>query len=189
MDNFPTTDSSNQDKSRGSIVPKQKTSILRFDGRLLILFFMLLIFASAARPITDPDFWWHLRTGQYILETSSIPYSDIFSTVRFGSEWVTHEWLSEVLMYWIFQLSDYGGLIAFFGLIIAASFWITYRRCETRAPNPYIAGLVLMLGAAATIPTWGVRPQMFSMLFAAIFLFVLDKYDYEKKSRVVWWLV
>jgi len=189
MDKFPTTDSSNQNKSRESVVPGQRTSILRFDRRLLILFFMLLIFASAARPITDPDFWWHLRTGQYILETSSIPYSDIFSTVKFGSEWVTHEWLSEVLMYWIFQLSGYGGLIAFFGLIIAVSFWITYRRCETRAPNPYIAGLVLMLGAAATIPTWGVRPQMFSMLFAATFLWVLDNYDHEKNWRVVWCLV
>jgi hypothetical protein len=189
MDKSPTTDSSTQNKSRGSVVPSQGTSILRFDRRLLILFFMLLIFASAARPITDPDFWWHLRTGQYILETSSIPYSDIFSTVKFGSEWVTHEWLSEVLMYWIFQLSGYGGLIAFFGLIIAVSFWITYRRCEMRAPNPYIAGLVLMLGAAATIPTWGVRPQMFSMLFASFFLWMLEKYGERKNSRSIWLLI
>lgn len=188
MEKSPTTESSNQ-KSRDFVVPKQTKSLLKFDRRLLILFFMLLIFAAAARPITDPDFWWHLRTGQYILETRSIPYTDIFSTVRFGSEWVTHEWLSEVLMYGIYRLSSYGGLIAFFALIIAASFWITYRRCEAHAPNPYIAGLVLMLGAAATIPTWGVRPQMFSMLFAAVFLWVLDKHGREKDSRLVWWLL
>jgi hypothetical protein len=187
MKEFPSTDFSNQNRS--PVIPTQRTSILKFDHRLLILFFILLIFAAAARPITDPDFWWHLRTGQYILETRSIPYSDMFSSVRFGSEWVTHEWLSEVLMCGVFRASGYGGLIAFFALVIAASFWITYRRCEVHAPNAYIAGLVLMLGASAAIPTWGVRPQMFSMFFAAIFLWVLDKYAHEKNSRGVWWLV
>jgi hypothetical protein len=148
-------------------------SLLSFDRRLLIVFFILLIFAGAARPITDPDFWWHLRTGQYIVETRSIPHTDIFSNVKFGSEWVTHEWLSEILMYSIFP----------------ATFWITYKRSELRAPNTYIAGLALLIGAAATIPTWGVRPQMFSMLFAAGFLWVLDKYALEKSTRVIWWLI
>jgi len=166
-----------------------KGSLLSFDPRLLIVFFMLLIFAAAARPITDPDFWWHLRTGQYILETRSIPHTDIFSTVKFGSEWVTHEWLSEVLMYGIFRIGSYVGLIAFFALIIAVTFWITYRRCEMRAPNAYVAGLALLLGTGATIPTWGVRPQMFSMLLAAVFLWVLDKHCEDNNSRLIWLLI
>src|ERR1044071_10162678 len=90
-----------------------------FTGqRLVVLFFMLLIFAAAARPISDPDFWWHLRTGQYIVETRSIPYTDMFSTLRFGSEWVTHEWLSEVLVYTVFRLLGYGGLIVLFAAVI-----------------------------------------------------------------------
>jgi len=163
--------------------------LLSFDRRLLIAFFILLIFAAAARPITDPDFWWHLRTGQYILETRSIPYTDIFSSVKLGSEWVTHEWLSEVLTYWIFQASNYAGLIAFFALVVALSFFVTYQRCELRAPNAYVAGLALLLGTAATIPTWGVRPQMFSMLLAAVFLWVLDQHGQDKDSRLIWWLI
>jgi hypothetical protein len=113
----------------------------------------------------------------------------MFSSTKLGSEWVTHEWLSEVLMHRIFDMSDYAGLIAFFAAIIAASFWITYRRSEQRAPNPYIAGLALMIGASATIPTWGVRPQMFSMLFAAAFLWVLDRYLADTNSRLIWSLV
>ena len=163
--------------------------LLSFDRRLLIAFFILLIFAAAARPITDPDFWWHLRTGQYILETRSIPHTDIFSSVKLGSEWVTHEWLSEVLMYWIFQASSYAGLIAFFAFVVALSFFVTYQRCEIRAPDAFVSGLALLLGTAATIPTWGVRPQMFSILFAAVFLWVLDQYQQNRKSRIIWWLI
>lgn len=163
-----------------------KNSLLSFDRRLLIAFFILIILAAAARPITDPDFWWHLRTGQYIVETRAIPHTDIYSSVKFGSEWVTHEWLSEVLMYSIFRLTNYVGLIAFFALIVALSFFITYLRCELRAPNAYISALALIVGTAATIPTWGVRPQMFSILFAAVFLWVLDQ---KENSRVIWLLV
>src|SRR5260370_29953704 len=77
---------------------------------LLALVFMLLIFTLAAQPITDPDFWWHLKTGQYIVETRTIPHTDIFSTLRFGSEWVTHEWLSAVFMYGVFRTLSYCGL-------------------------------------------------------------------------------
>src|SRR5207245_3074931 len=67
--------------------------MLRSTRRLLVMVFMAVIFTLAAQPITDPDFWWHLKTGQYIVETRTIPHTDIFSTLRFGSEWVTHEWL------------------------------------------------------------------------------------------------
>src|SRR6185503_14528489 len=119
----------------------------------------------------------------------SIPYTDIFSSVKLGSEWVTHEWLSEVLTYWIFQASNYAGLIEFFALVVALSFFVTYQRCEIRAPNAYVAGLALLLGTAATIPTWGVRPQMFSMLLAAVFLWVLDQHGQDKDSRLIWWLI
>jgi hypothetical protein len=157
--------------------------------KLLGFFFMLLIFAAASRPITDPDFWWHLRTGQYIVETKSIPHSDIFSTLRLGSEWVTHEWLSEVLMYYLFRPLGFAGLIGAFALIIMASFWITYRRCQLRVPYPYVVALALLLGTAATIPTWGVRPQMFSILFASVVLIVLDKYCRDENKRLIWWLI
>ena len=157
--------------------------------RLAVFFFVIAIFAAAARPITDPDFWWHLKTGQYIVETKAIPTRDIFSTLKYGKEWVTHEWLSESLMYGVFRIAGYGGLIVFFALVITIAFWTMYRRCVERTGQPYIAGLVMILCATATVPAWGVRPQMFSILFAAVFLVILDAYCSDQKTRKVWWLI
>jgi len=157
--------------------------------KLFVPLFMLLIFASALRPITDPDFWWHLKTGEHIVTAKSIPHTDIFSTLRFGSEWVTHEWLSEVLMYTVFRLLGYGGLIVLFAAVITLAFWIAYRRCQSRTPHVFVAAFALLLGTAATIPTWGARPQMFSLLFASVFLAVLDKYYRGEDRRLIWWLV
>jgi len=59
-----------------------------------ILLFGLL--AMTARPALDPDLWWHLRTGQWIVETGTVPHTDPFSFTRAGQPWVSHEWLSEV---------------------------------------------------------------------------------------------
>ncbi len=157
--------------------------------RLLVFVFMLVIFMLAARPIADPDFWWHLRTGQYMWETQTIPHTDIFSSVFYGREWVAHEWLSETLMYGLFRTGGYGGLVVCFALLISAAMWIVYRRCAGRAGHPYIVGFALILGALAASPTWGVRPQMFSFLFASVFIAVLDDYVRGKSGNLVWWVV
>src|ERR1041384_5589068 len=157
--------------------------------KLFVPLFMLLIFASALRPITDPDFWWHLKTGEHIVAVKSIPRTDIFSTLRFGSEWVTHEWLSEVLMYVVFRFLGYGGLIVGFAAVITVAFWIAYRRCQSRTPHVFVAAFALLLATTATIPTWGARPQMFSLLFASVFLAILDKYYRGEDRRSIWWLV
>lgn len=160
-----------------------------FNQRLISLSFLLLVVAFAARPITDPDFWWHLKTGQVILETKSIPHSDIYSSTKLGSEWITHEWFSEVFMYLVFAAAGFGGLITLFALIVGLSFWIAFKTCLARKAIPIIAALPGLLGAAATTPVWGVRPQMFSLLFASCFLWILDRYCRNRASRAIWLLV
>jgi hypothetical protein len=61
---------------RGILHTRQSTQI----AFAAILLFSLL--AMTARPATDPDLWWHLRTGQLIVETSHISHTDPFSFTR-----------------------------------------------------------------------------------------------------------
>src|SRR5688572_18407110 len=77
--------------------------------RLLVFVLLAAIFTLTAGQITDPDFWWHLRTGQLIYETRAIPHADIFSFTAQGKEWVTHEWLAEVLIYALYRAAGWGG--------------------------------------------------------------------------------
>jgi hypothetical protein len=39
------------------------------------------------------------------------------------------------------------------------------------------------------MPTWGVRPQMFSLLLASIFIAVLDDFSRDKSRRTIYWLI
>src|SRR5258706_2759317 len=81
---------------------------------------LLGLLAMTARPATDPDLWWHLRTGQWIMEAGHIPHSDSFSFTRAGSPWVSHEWLSEVTFYAIWKFAGAAGLIVFSSLLTTA---------------------------------------------------------------------
>ena len=147
------------------------------------IFFIVLflgLFLMTLRPIADPDFWWHLRTGQLIVQTHAIPHTDPFSYTKAGGPWITHEWLSELMIYGLFRLGSYGLLIFIFSFIITGAFMLAYLRspAETR---PYVAGFVLLLGAISTAPTWGVRPQMISLLITSLFLYLLDRYRQDGK--------
>ena len=137
------------------------------------------------RPISDPDFWWHLRTGQLIAQNHIIPHQDPFSFTKLGGPWVAHEWLSELILYALFRLGGDGLLIFIFSLLITGSFLVAYLRCPLES-KPYIAGFTLLLGALATAPAWGVRPQMLSLLLTSVFLFLLDGY---RKTRRINWLI
>ena len=149
------------------------------------LFFVLLfisLFLMTLRPVVDPDFWWHLRTGQIIARSHVIPHTDPYSFTNNGKPWIAQEWLSELIMYGLYRLGSYGLLILVFSLTITGAFFLSYLCCPIES-RPYIAGFVLLLGAIATAPTWGVRPQMISLFFTSLVLYLLCCYWREAKIK------
>jgi hypothetical protein len=147
---------------------------------LAILFVGL--FAMAARNVADPDLWWHLKTGEYISEHKSVPHTDPFSYTRAGEPWVTHEWLTEVLLYQLRRTTGWGGLILLFAAVLCAAFFLLYLRC---GPDPYVAGVATLYAAWATMPVWGVRPQVLSLLLTCLWLLLLERS--ERNPRLLWW--
>jgi hypothetical protein len=155
-----------------------------------VFFFLLLLalFVLTTREITDPDFWWHLRTGQYIFETKTIPHADIYSHTYAGREWVAHEWLSELFIYAVYKLSGWAGLVITFTLIMTAAFGISFFYTRSQSVHPYVAGLAVLVGAITTAPTWGVRPQVISLLLTSVFVAVLGAYARGHIKLFIWCL-
>lgn len=157
------------------------TRLLRAKSMFPTLLFFGL-FAMAARNVVDPDVWWHLKTGQYISEHKSVPHVDPFSFTRDGAPWVAHEWLTDVLLYQGQRIAGWGGLIVLFAAIIAGAFYLLYLRC---GPNSYVAGVLTVCGAFATMPLWGARPQIISLLLTSLWLLILE--CSEREPALLWW--
>src|SRR5580693_7345545 len=68
---------------------------------LFFLFFTAWMFlvspAGWQRLLLDADTALHLRIGQYILSTGSVPHHDLFSFSKPGETWYAFEWLSETI--------------------------------------------------------------------------------------------
>jgi len=90
-------------------------------------------------------------------------------------------------MYLIFRAAGWTGLALAFAVLISGTFLLLFRTCPGK---PYIAGLVVALGAIATLPTWGARPQMFTMFLAAVFIALLSKAHDSDAGRLqfLWWM-
>lgn len=153
--------------------------------RIVPLLLFTLLFAISVREIMDPDFWWHLRTGQYIVQGHLVPHVDIFSSTNSGRPWVAHEWLSDVLIYALYRASGLAGLILFFSAVVTGAFAVTYLRC---AGKPFNATAAVALAALASFANWGVRPQMLTLLLASVFLWILEDHASSGSARV-WLLV
>ncbi len=143
-------------------------------------------FFFASKPLSDPDFWFHLKIGEYIVSKGLIPRADIFSFTHFGQPWIAHGWLSGVIFYLVYsRLSSYV-LIFTFAVLTTLAFWIAAKRSHS---HPFIRGLGVFLGVWTALPTIGVRPRVFSLLLASIFLTFLTSYLKGGQSRKIWWLV
>ncbi|MGA9904720.1 MAG: hypothetical protein WA718_18120 [Terriglobales bacterium] len=151
---------------------------LRFAA---ILFFGLL--AMTARNAIDPDLWWHLRTGQWILETGHVPHTDPFSFTRAGHAWISHEWLSEVLFYELWKRGGAAALIVFSAIVTTAGFMLLYLRCPGKS---YWAAAATSFGALAAAPCWGVRPQMFTFTLASLLLWLLERS--ATRPKLLFWI-
>jgi hypothetical protein len=152
--------------------------------RTFSLILLLGLFVLAARPIVDPDLWWHLKTGQLILQNHAVLHSDPFSFTRAGEPWINHEWLSDILMFRLYQIAGWGGLIVVFAALIAATYFLAFRRSSSQS---YLAGICIVWAAFAARPTWDVRPQILSLFFASVFLTLHEASS--RRPRLLWWTV
>ncbi len=65
---------------------------------------------AALQGQSDPDVWWHLASGRFIVETGAIPRTDPFSYVIAGQPWVCFEWLFDVVLYGAYAAGGFWGV-------------------------------------------------------------------------------
>ena len=63
-------------------------------GGLVVIYIL-----SIGHRFNDPDLWYHLKLGETVWKTHSIPSTETFSHTAFGHSWIAYEWLAETTMY------------------------------------------------------------------------------------------
>jgi hypothetical protein len=134
---------------------------------------------------TDSDYWWHLRTGQEIAETGTLPRVDIYSHTVPDHAWVTHEWLTELLLYVVQQRFGYVGNVALFALIGALTSLAVYAACRQRGLGEPAAAMLMLWAAGLWPGAANVRPQLLTTLLLAVWALLLTRYK-QGHPRALW---
>jgi hypothetical protein len=121
----------------------------------------------------DADAWWHLRTGQWIVEHGAVPQTDPFARLGrdTGAPWLAYSWLFELLTWGLVRTLGLAGL-ALYRVVLVLAVVVSLHRLACRRPMPFfVVAPLLFLAVYSLCPMFTERPWLFSLLF---FTWTLD---------------
>ncbi len=149
----------------------------------------LYILGLFVNVVADPDLWGYLAFGRTLWESGYFPYRDVFSYVPTKELWVYHEWLTGVLFYPVYKWTGEAGLQALRYATIIMTVGLVFLAAVKRGSKPMPAMIILFLSANAL--TYGyspVRAQVFTYLFFALSIYILERCRKEQTFTMLWWL-
>src|SRR5437773_2362476 len=105
----------------------------------------LLLLALADRLLGDPDIYWHVTAGQWIVEHRAFPHADPFSHTMLGAPWIAKEWLSQLIFAAARHLAGWSAVAVLTAAATAAAFGLLARALLVKLDPA--ATLVLLLAA------------------------------------------
>jgi hypothetical protein len=167
-----------------------KTTLFLFPtvGNMLWMatFFGVLIFGQ--RMINaDGDLALHLSMGRFILNHRKIPLRDVFSHTLAGQPAAQHKWLSQLLFAQAERMMGLAGVVLLCAIVIATTFWLVFELARKESNALVTAVLVVLLALAASMVHWLIRPHVFTFLFLALWMTILNQL-YKGKLQHRWLL-
>lgn len=147
-------------------------SFFSFPVMLAFMLALLAVFTVRSR-FDDPDMWWHLKMGQIIWTTHTIPLQDTFSYTTNHHPSVPQEWLGEVSLYIAYKLGGYSGLMLWVCLFASAIFIAAFVFCSAYGGNlkvAFLGGVIVWLFSTIGLAA---RPQMIGYLLLIVELFLI----------------
>jgi hypothetical protein len=129
------------------------------------------------RTLADPDLWGHLRFGLDMLASGSVHTADPYSFTS-DRPWVNHEWLAEVVTALAYTALGAPGLTLLKVGVIGAVAAIAWAIATQEGARPLGRDLFVLLVVFGTYSrSQVVRPQLFSVLFFCLLLWLLRTAD------------
>ena len=157
----------------------------RLYDLLFIVIFVGALLTGSRMLNTDGDLGRHLTLGRYILETQSIPTTDVLSFTKSGQPRPPYEWLAQVYLTAAYLLMNLDGVVMLTALTIAVAFLIVYHDARERSNAPVLALLITLWAAVASSLHWLARPHIFSFVFFAIWMMWLEQL-FAGKPHSLW---
>lgn len=159
---------------------------------ILLITVLWLACTFAVRLVHEPDLWWQIRTGEWILNQGEIPKKDVFSYTYPDQEWVNVKWGFEVIQALITRhlgaeflplLQMLTNVLLVFLLWSLSGFFLQKKKNNNPA-----AALAVLLFLIAFSYRMNTRPEMTTYVLTAVYLFIFHNYN-AGHTRVIYTLI
>lgn len=158
---------------------KEKKIILSFSILIICYSLFLLNFFKI-----EPDYFWHIKAGEY-MHKHGILQHDVFSWYTSGKYWMSHEWLFEIIIYFLKLLfGSYHVLVYSFTSIVFLLFSLYLPNKKDYLKNIPFTFIYLLFFFLLGLVYIQARPHLLSFSLLALtfyFLYDLSKNEDSKK--------
>ncbi len=144
---------------------------LAFATACITLLCCLFLFQGYQQLFRDSDAGWHIRNGETILATATLPRTDPYSFTRAGQPWYAWEWLADVAVGALHRSLGLNGVAVFYAAAISAGVWLWFRLHWALGGNFLIACAMAPLLLSTCNIHWLARPHVLSWLFLLMAIF------------------
>jgi hypothetical protein len=126
----------------------------------IAIYALLLLIGNGL--LNDPDTYWQITVGQWILDHRAVPHTDIYSFTRYGQPWISTQWLAQVIYAIAYGAAGWTGPVVLAAGAAAVTLAMLARFLDKRLPTT--ATLVLIATALALMAGHLVaRPHVLAM--------------------------
>lgn len=131
----------------------------------------------------------HIKNGELILHGDfSVLYSNIYSYTEPEHRFINHHWLSGVIFYLFFIFAGWSSLVILKTIVLLSTFSILFFTALKKA-NFWLVSIFSLPTVLILAERTDVRPEIFSLLFISIFLYILTSFEKNPNSKNIFWLV
>ena len=147
-------------------------------GLFALIVFLVFSLLISDQFLADGDPFWHIKAGSVMLEQGRLLTQDIFSHTAYGTPWTAHEWLAEIIMAGLHRLAGLEGVILFFILLTAMTFWLLFKVAERLSDEKTALAMVLVALFFSGVHLTA-RPHLFTWFFLVLTLALLTHGGYR----------
>lgn len=148
---------------------------------------VFLIGSFLCRPIADPDLWWHITVGRWIVSHRDVPHVDYWNMFGVGQPWRAYSWSNEVVYALVDRWYGHTGLAVLqllLGIILALTMqWVF----GVLAGNHFFGALMGLVTTVACRSHFSLRPQTVVWILFVLVLLVaeLSKRSGTKRNHLL----
>ena len=143
----------------------------------IIFWFSIIILAGVyiTGPLVDPDLWWHITAGRWMIANVDVPTVDLWTMFGRGRPWLAYSWSNEILFAGVDLLWGVKGLLVL-KIVVAISLAFSLCYCLSKVASNWFVGS--LLGVYATVACYWhftLRPQSLVWIVFAWLLYAVSR--------------